>query len=37
MNLFITVPILIISFCGLAFSTYYIYEKINEDKKIPFK
>lgn len=37
MELLLTIPIIILSLTGVVLSSLYIYEKINEDKKIPFK
>lgn len=37
MELFITVPLIVLSLFGIIFSSFYIYEKITEEKKTPFK
>lgn len=37
MELFIIIPVFVLSIFGIIFSSSYIYERINEDKKMQFK
>lgn len=37
MEAYLTIGLFVFSILGITFSTYYIYEKVNEHKKIPFK
>lgn len=37
MEAYLTIGLFVMSIFGVTFSSYYIYERINEHKKTPFK
>lgn len=37
MEAYVSITLFVLSIVGITFSSYYIYEKFNEHKKIPFK